>query len=517
MQALRCLGTWARRVPPRFTAVFLALLAGSLLLLSALLEAAGAAAAGGWLAAPIGGSGGLFGFAARVGAAGLGVLALLTLAVLVSYNLAALIYRRIRRRPSVRVHPPVEPSPGTGDRLEGFDRIGIVLAGGGAKGAYQAGALKAIHEFLAEHGALDRVEMIAGTSIGAWNAMFWLADLVAPPPDTGRSAHESWWREVSLERIVEFANYLPLRTNHFLRSTPWEEMFRGLFLDPPEVRQRLGRHFPAARTSGPDARPPVHFYFTRSNVERGHLEFATNHAGLRERTRPRLGADDPGAVEPLVEPDRCEVIEEDDLTAALLRTRRAVFASMDLPPLFPYRRIRSDRTEWFEDGGVVDNLPIRFGTGIERCDLLFVLPLNASFAASVDRRSITRRLLRVMDVRQGVLERRSLKMVYLYNELAALRWEAEARRTGGPASRLERTAMRRAHEPVSVFSIVPDAPLTVGTAEFWKSGAAGEAFDLLYAATRAELRENFEEDTDPGWIRTTRVSPAGERTWFDDF
>lgn len=36
-------------------------------------------------------------------------------------------------------------------------------------------------------------------------------------------------------------------------------------------------------------------------------------------------------------------------------------------------------------------------------------------------------------------------------------------------------------------------------------------------ATATELRENVERGTDPSWIRTTRVSPLRERTWFDDF
>ena len=59
--------------------------------------------------------------------------------------------------------------------MDRYDSIGIILAGGGAKGAYQAGALKAIHDFLSRHNAHDKVRMIAGTSIGSWNAVFWLA------------------------------------------------------------------------------------------------------------------------------------------------------------------------------------------------------------------------------------------------------------------------------------------------------------------------------------------------------
>src|SRR2546425_1582702 len=68
---------------------------------------------------------------------------------------------------------------------------------------------------------------------------------------------------------------------------------------------------------------------------------------------------------------------------------------MDLPPLFPY----ATRPDWatqqphyFEDGGVVDNLPISLGTQFEECDLLFVLPLSASYDGEVNRTSILRRL-----------------------------------------------------------------------------------------------------------------------------
>jgi len=87
----------------------------------------------------------------------------------------------------------------------------------------------------------------------------------------------------------------------------------------------------------------------------------------------------------------------------------------------------------------------------------------------------------------------------------------------GPEASLQKMALRRKHEPVSVFAIVPEAPLAIGTQEFWKPEAAGEAFDLMYEATKHELEENFERDTDPSWIRMTLVSPLGERTYFDDF
>lgn len=50
--------------------------------------------------------------------------------------------------------------------------IGLVLAGGGGKGAYQVGVLKA----LKENGMLDSVTSISGASIGAVNAMLYAMD-----------------------------------------------------------------------------------------------------------------------------------------------------------------------------------------------------------------------------------------------------------------------------------------------------------------------------------------------------
>lgn len=50
--------------------------------------------------------------------------------------------------------------------------IGLVLSGGGGKGAYQVGVLKA----LKENGLLDSVTSISGASIGAVNAMLYAMD-----------------------------------------------------------------------------------------------------------------------------------------------------------------------------------------------------------------------------------------------------------------------------------------------------------------------------------------------------
>jgi predicted acylesterase/phospholipase RssA len=310
---------------------------------------------------------------------------------ILAYGLAAYAYRFARgKRP--RTYPRIEAvealysvPPGALDR---YQRIGIILAGGGAKGAYQAGSLTAIYEFLSAQRALNKVKMIASTSIGSWNALFWLGDAMQASSPCGI---QQWWTSVDVPSIIQPWPYIPTRQNFFLSTDPWREQCDSLFGKDTEAGKRLMQHVAA-----PDDEGSMHFYFTRSNVARARLEGTTNHRGVynaapnmrAKRPRPPL---EPGAF---------------DFASSTADLKFAVFSSMDLPPLFRYTQ-RQD--QYFEDGGVVENLPIRFGTEIENCDLLFILPLNATFAQAVNQTSVILRLYRVMDVRQGVLERNAFR------------------------------------------------------------------------------------------------------------
>ena len=445
--------------------------------------------------------------------------ALLTLGLAATGGLLALwigtaAYRVLPPRPVAWFRPATPPSPRplTSRPLGRYERIGVILAGGGAKGAYQAGSLRALHRFLEERGALGSVRMIAASSIGAWNACFWLAGRVA---DGEPGTLSDWWHRVDLSGIVAPTYFVPAWRNYVLSADPWRAAFQRLFIEDPASREPLLRHLEA-----PDAPDALRFYLTRTNVERAHLEFTTNR-------RDSEGIDNfTGSRRPLVPPDRWRTARTlDDLEEAL-------FASMDIPPLFEYARIGD---EIFEDGGTIENLPIAFGTGIEKCDLLFVLPLNASYAAAAEGRSILKRLQRVMTIRHGALERKSLKDVYLYNELAALReacgggadlpdvastseapvQSAEGRAEAARRSLAER-AMRRVHRPVQIFAVAPDEPLALDTIEFWRTEEAGRAFRLMDEHTGYEL-EKFDFDAPPNWIRVALIGPQGEVRYLEDF
>jgi predicted acylesterase/phospholipase RssA len=422
--------------------------------------------------------------------------------VLVAYNLSALLYaitRRLwhysglprvtlilRRRWQKRSADPAPKSSthranqkqipiGLDDGEKPIERIGIILSGGGAKGAYQAGALSAIHEYLEERGALEKVKMIAGTSIGSWNAMFWLANLIHPQ-NRDEIGIEEWWSNVSLSKTVDFGWYFPFFKNSFFRTMPWRQEFQEIFLTPPRVSGRLASLLTAD--------PLLRFYFTRANVGSGQLEYATNWADIEREMRANPWNEE--EVLPIARPGEFEIVTE------IKHLENAVFASMDLPPLFPYVRGGQKQTLWYEDGGVLDNLPVRFGTHVEECDLLFVLPLNASFASSVNRRSVLKRLTRVMNVRQGALERNALKLTTAINRLGA-----------DPSNKFRR---------VHVFTICPSGDLAINTAEFWKTKAAGEAFWKMHDATRNELAndQNFKEDTNPARLQIALVDEHGQ-------
>ncbi|HEY2006318.1 MAG TPA: patatin-like phospholipase family protein, partial [Solirubrobacteraceae bacterium] len=61
---------------------------------------------------------------------------------------------------------------------QGNPTVAVVLAGGGARGAYEAGALSVLLPVLEERGLRPRI--VIGTSVGALNASFLAANAQLP-------------------------------------------------------------------------------------------------------------------------------------------------------------------------------------------------------------------------------------------------------------------------------------------------------------------------------------------------
>jgi NTE family protein len=423
------------------------------------------------------------------------VIGLFGLGFLVAYNLSALLnwtLLALKLKPTPYLAGVPRPPPigkPNGGPLANVEKIGIVLAGGGAKGAYQAGAMRAIYRYLADHGALAKVKVISGTSIGSWNALFWLADLIDPAHED-QGIQERWWRSISAKSLAAPLWYVPFLRNAFLSSEPWRQAFDHIF-GQDDVCKRLFAS-------------EIEFYLTRSDVRSGELACLTNNP--HPPTIPRVSYD--------------VLNRAAGIKAFLEGIKTGVFASMDLPPLFPYIRL-GDRL--FEDGGVIDNLPITF-PAVQGCDLIFILPLNADFEEEPNETSIVARLFRVMDVRQGVLERNGFKMLYLYNELAALRSHVEKLQTAAQALDLTasaplNSALQRRNQMISVFAVCPQKSFvqsTIDTQELWKHKEAGIAFDVMHAAT-AELLVHAKFGVPQDAIRVALISRGGNTVWDERF
>jgi predicted acylesterase/phospholipase RssA len=365
-------------------------------------------------------------------------------------------------------------------------RIGIVLAGGGAKGVYQAGAVRALWEFLQAENALQYVRMIAGTSIGSWNSMFWLTRQV----EDGNWDHGplyEWWTSSRLSTVVNPVIYIPILRNYLAGNHVWRRQFTALF-------------------SSKACNAPPYLYLTRTNVGSGALEFTTtrkpqgNPAGTLPNYRGLANSP-----------------PSEDASLGTKQLESAVFASMDIPPAF--RRLEDVRGNQYEDGGVIDNLPIRFATWCEGCNLLFVFPLNATFAESVSNVSISARMARVLDTRQGVLERDALKDISLYNRIIEAEQEKEtlAKAAPGATAHPSGKKLTAVHTvPCTTFCICPAPKLKVGTFGFGSLKRHGrECFKLMYEATQRELAK-FDFSLGNREIWMAKVGPD-ERVTYEDF
>src|SRR4051812_14293799 len=79
------------------------------------------------------------------------------------------------------------------------ERIGLVLAGGGARGAYEAGVLSTLLPALEARG--QRPTVILGTSVGALNAVF-AASHAHLPADEALGIGIERWESLEMDRVV---------------------------------------------------------------------------------------------------------------------------------------------------------------------------------------------------------------------------------------------------------------------------------------------------------------------------
>lgn len=218
-------------------------------------------------------------------------------------------------------------------------RTALVLSGGGARGAYEAGVLSYIRGDLARAlGEQPHIDVLCGTSIGAVNASF-LASFADDPARQGEALVEAW-RSLRLEEVFHWSALrlmsLPLYIYRQLRASKLHQLSWRIsdFLWPESLARLVSDRLDWDRL--------------HRNIREGFLDaltvtatdIGTGRAVVFVESRSPLPA---WSRDPLVE-----------ARAAQLDARHAL-ASGAIPLLF--RPVHIDGS-WFIDGGVRQNVPL---------------------------------------------------------------------------------------------------------------------------------------------------------------
>lgn len=230
---------------------------------------------------------------------------------------------------------PVSPKH-TADR----PRVALVLAGGGARGAYEAGVLRYLCEDLArETGVTPWIDVVCGTSVGALNACF-----VAATADVlDRASAFLWQRWLDL-RADDVIRIRPLEVLRFARSmlggaplpitSGPSGLRRGGVIDTSSLERFVLESVPWGRLGRVVAAEVLHAVsVSATHVTSGKTVVFVDTA----RDLPAWSRD------PFVRAVRTRI------------TPWHALASAAIPVLFPPLAIDG---EWYVDGGLRQNTPL---------------------------------------------------------------------------------------------------------------------------------------------------------------
>jgi NTE family protein len=218
--------------------------------------------------------------------------------------------------------------------------VALVLAGGGARGAYEVGALS---ELLPRLPPEEQPSIIVGTSVGAINAAYLAATAERPVAEALEQGCDIWrgmrW-ETALSPLVSFAQLrLVLRSLADALGLPGGRAYS--LLDPSPLTRTLGDLVPFER---------VH-----ANVTQGLVRAAAVVVTRASSSLSVVFCDTAGEL-PATDARR---------GIAYRRTERLdvdhVLASAAIPGAFPAVAVAGDdgRSDWYYDGGTRLNTPIR--------------------------------------------------------------------------------------------------------------------------------------------------------------
>jgi NTE family protein len=235
-------------------------------------------------------------------------------------------------------------------------KVALVLAGGGARGAYEIGVLSELLPVLERRG--ERPDIVVGTSVGALNAAF-LAATADRPVDEVVERGRQVWEEVGYDDVLR-SMVGPEEVAHALRSFADLVGIPGVrawsLLDPAPLAATLKRAIP--------------FADIRRNVAHGVLTAAAVVATSGESGRSVVFHNGGGRPKR----DRQRGIEYVVTEIGLDHVR----ASAAIPSVFPAVKVGTPASArgWYFDGGTHLNTPIKPALALG-ADRVIVVALNS--------------------------------------------------------------------------------------------------------------------------------------------
>lgn len=215
-------------------------------------------------------------------------------------------------------------------------KIGLVLAGGGARGAYQIGAIKALNEL-----SINKyINIVSGTSIGALNAMLFMTMDIEKSIDI--------WNKINKEDI------LPTNENNLtIRSTLLHLGMNNMNF--------IKKYMPKAIAGGNISRDGLITIMDK-------IDFS-----LVKKTNIICYAACTESIQLKTRYFKVNDYEEEDI-------RKILLATSAIPMIYECEKIENVS---YLDGGIVDNVPIQPVYG-ENCDVIIVVHLAKE--SSIDKR-----------------------------------------------------------------------------------------------------------------------------------
>lgn len=324
--------------------------------------------------------------------------------------------------------------------------VGLVLAGGGARGAYEIGALAELLGALPEH---QQPRIIVGTSVGALNAAYLAATATLPTERRMAAAQELWLR-------ITYHDVLGPLWRSAARGAA--RYFRELFGDPESHLYELLDPTPLGRTIR-DAIPFDRLAGVPSEAVDVAAVVATS-AATEQSVVFHQGGDAPPA----------DVRRGIEYVPVRQLTPEHVLASAAIPVAFPAVRVEGPAAGWYYDGGTRLNTPVKpaLRLGAER---IVVIGLNSLARRPGNR---TDRRPDVFDGAGQLIQ--ALLVDPLVNDVHTLALVNELVLRGGPG-----TAEQIDRKVIPYILVAPEDPDEIG-----------ECATKVYLDHRDELPEDLE-------------------------